>query len=133
MITDSYILGQNITESTVYWITRMDYLQRGTLTIGIMLFVIAVLWLVVASCARANAHKDDKPELNKHLIIAAIAACLFLSLGIGGLFIPNTKEMCAIKIIPIVANNEETQELPNKVMELVNEWIEELKPVKHEN
>ena len=44
------------------------------------------------------------------------------------IFIPTTKEMCAIKIIPRVVNNEKVQELPEKFVELANEWVEELKP-----
>lgn len=45
-------------------------------------------------------------------------------------FIPTTKEYCAIKVIPAIANNQQVQELPNKVIELANEWMEELKPKK---
>ena len=40
--------------------------------------------------------------------------------------------MCAIKAIPVIVNNEQVQELPNKVVELANEWIDELKPNKED-
>ena len=36
--------------------------------------------------------------------------------------------MCAIKVIPLVANDETVQELPSKVVELADEWLDELRP-----
>jgi len=53
---------------------------------------------------------------------------LFGLLGFSSLFIPTTKEYCAIKAIPMIVNNDEVQEIPDKVLELATEWIEELKP-----
>ena len=44
------------------------------------------------------------------------------------MFVPTTKEMCAIKLVPMIANDEQVQELPNKVVDLANEWLDELKP-----
>jgi hypothetical protein len=53
---------------------------------------------------------------------------LFLVLAGSGVFIPTTKQMAVIMVAPKVINNEQVQKLPNQVLELANEWLEELKP-----
>lgn len=46
--------------------------------------------------------------------------------------LPTTKEMCVIKAIPMLVNNDEVQEIPEKVLELATEWLDELKPNKED-
>jgi len=64
------------------------------------------------------------------LLIALTPICLFSWLAIA--FLPTTKQACAIYVIPRIVNNKEVQELPEKVVDLANEWLEELKPKKKE-
>ncbi len=45
-------------------------------------------------------------------------------------FIPSTKQMAAIMIVPKIVNNEKVQTIGNKVYDLAVEWMEELKPNK---
>jgi len=45
-------------------------------------------------------------------------------------FIPTTKQMAAIMIVPRLANSERVQNIGNKVYDLAVEWMEELKPTK---
>lgn len=113
-----------ITENEIYWITRMDYFHGLSLAVGIVLTVLSVLFLIGAAIAWFE--DDDK----KSLLIGGAVFMFCLTLIIGSCFIPTTKEMCAIKVIPAIANNEEVQEIPNKIVELAGEWIEELKPKK---
>lgn len=51
---------------------------------------------------------------------------------IVGFFIPTTKEMAAIILLPkitnAIQNNEELKKLPENVLQLANDWINELKP-----
>jgi len=111
-----------ITESTIYWITRLDYFKDFTLYIGITLSILSFIGVIAGFAAWVQ-------EGARRFFFTALSILLItLSLIIGSLFIPTTKEICAIKIIPIIANNEEVKELPDKVVELANEWIEELKP-----
>jgi hypothetical protein len=115
------LLGVNImvvTESTIYWITRLDGIRMflSIMTGASFLAVfMACMWLILEEDKRAT----------KFIIVSVITGLL---LTLSSVFIPNTKEMCAIKVIPIIVNNEEVQELPNKVVELANDWINELKP-----
>lgn len=54
------------------------------------------------------------------------------SLVVGIKRLPTTKEMCVIKAIPMLVNNDEVQEIPEKVLELATEWLDELKPNKED-
>ncbi|MBP5784489.1 MAG: hypothetical protein J6W16_02760 [Methanobrevibacter sp.] len=44
------------------------------------------------------------------------------------MFIPTTKEMAAIYIIPKIMNNENLNNIGNEMLNLANEWIKELHP-----
>lgn len=113
-----------ITENSIYWITRLDYFCNFCWAMGILLVIFATFGVIVGFINWFE--EEDKRGLKLFL------PALFLSLLIvfGSLFIPTTKEMCAIKIIPKITNSEKVQELPNKVVDLAEEWIEELKPKK---
>jgi len=49
-------------------------------------------------------------------------------------FLPTTKQMAAIIIVPkicsAVESNEQLKQLPNNLFTLANEWMEELRPPK---
>jgi len=47
-------------------------------------------------------------------------------------YIPSSKEMAAILIIPKIANNTKVSEMPNKLLDLANSWIEELAPKRNQ-
>jgi len=58
-------------------------------------------------------------------------AVIFILLAV---FVPNTKQACTIYVVPKIINNEQVQQIPDKLLELGNkqldEWIEEFKDVK---
>ena len=127
-----------ITESAIYWITRMDFLHGLASGVSIVFVVLVLAWLVasaichiVNSINMADGERFNSKEffpLSRKSLRRSIP-CFLLSwvLVIGAGLIPTTKEMCAIKAIPVIVNNEQVQEMPNKVLELANEWINELK------
>ena len=124
-----------ITESQVYWITRLDSIRDIAVPVtvfgmlGIVVFVIAMVMKKMAIIDKDTEVADRATVICRLLWPVLISTTI--SLLILG-FLPTTKEMCAIKIIPRIINNEKVQELPNKVVELANEWMEELKPKKGE-
>lgn len=115
-----------ITETEMYWLTRLDYLSGFAMIAGT---VGALMSLAV--CALCFIENDDyfNTKRFKKNLWTTIPCFLML---IGSLFIPTTKEMCAIKLVPMVVNDEQVQEIPNKVVDLANEWLDELKPKKEE-
>lgn len=123
----STVMTSVITESEMYWLTRLTSLKDGVIGIGAGMMILFGTICFVALLAwfmeeREGAKKWIKFSLPLFMLGGLIA--------FSSIFIPTTKEMCAIKAIPVIVNNKQVQELPNKVVELANEWIEELKPNK---
>jgi len=118
MGTISTAMVCTITESTMYWLTRLDGMKFIPIFLAIPLFLAGIKFWTEGDLPWSNLHKASK-----YWFIGALLAGITV-------FIPTTKEMCAIKAIPMIVNNKQVQELPNKVVELANEWIDELKPSK---
>ncbi len=116
-----------VTESQIYWITRMDSFSTAATAVGIIFSIAALIFLIVSVCFWCE-EKDCK------MFFVALSIQIFcLCIVVGACFIPNTKEMCVIKMLPRIINNEQVQELPQQIVELANEWIEELKPPKEQD
>jgi len=111
-----------ITEAEIYWITRLDYFQTlGFIVGGILTFASLI-------CLFASVDDWIKEENKTGFCISLSFFVLFLFVLFGACFIPSTKEMCAIKALPMVMNNEGVREIPNKVVGLANEWLDEMRP-----
>ena len=105
-----------ITESTIYWITRLDSVRWIPALIALPILIKGCfVWL-----------SGEYPWSN--LLRSTAYWFAFMLFAISVMFIPTTKEMCAILIIPQVAKNEDMKEIPSEITNLAREWIEELKP-----
>lgn len=78
----------------------------------------------------AESINDLKKPIAKSLRVVMFAIIGFFILFAGCAFIPNTKEACAILVIPSIANSEIVkQELPKSVESIVkiaNRYLEDL-------
>ena len=80
---------------------------------------------------------DEKPSSNSWkawrrimwLIIIPIAVISFVT-NAGRLLIPSTKQVAAIYVLPKMMNNEVLKGIPNKIVDLADDWIDELSPKK---
>ena len=125
-----------ITGWEIYWFTRLDPI-RGlagmTAVIGLILFVLVFL-LYPAFCD-IFAHDDGKRKKSlawsarsQIAVFSATVLCAF-----AHALTPTTREMAAIKVIPIIANPESMQKLGDvgdNMLDLANEWLRELRPKK---
>ncbi len=130
--TISTVMISTITETEMYWLTRMSRLHNGVFGIGLTFAILTGIVLVVSMCCWAMGDSVEKLQGKKFSKIALPCFVLSVLITASNIFIPTTKEMCAIKAIPVIVNNEQVQELPNKVVELANDWIDELKPNKED-
>lgn len=116
-----------ITETEMYWLTRLTSLKDGAIGIGAGVMILFGTICVISFFAwNLEASDYGKKWFKLSIPIFMLGGLIALS----NILIPTTKEMCAIKAVPMIVNNNQVQELPNKVVELANEWIEELKPNK---
>ena len=109
-----------ITSSSLYWITRLD-----TVVIAMRLSpaVVLVAGLVGVAIFSDIGGCYEIKRIFRNLFIA------FLSLSIlvcaGSIFVPTTKEYCAIYAIPKIANNEKVQNEAKEIYEIAKSWLAE--------
>ena len=107
-----------ITEEMLYWIFRLDAIKVFCIFIEL---IVGALSLVL-TCYLISIHDvvaPDHPLYKKFWITAfGMYAALIVS-TLTLIFLPSTKEMAAIKIIPVICNSEFVQkELPKESKEL---------------
>lgn len=111
-----------------YWITRLDAIN---IFFGISAGIVgmaAILLFVFGLCDRGMAYgKDDKDYINgtkmlRHGIVAMVIAFV---LGIAIVFIPTTKEMCAIYMVDYLKDNEKVQKMPEQIIDAASAFLEE--------
>lgn len=120
-----------ITESMIYWVTRLDYISGLFWVLLAVTATASTVTLIAAILAKQDACDDEDLAAAKTLRRTAYAGiCVSLVLLIAAVLVPTTKEYCAVKVIPMIANNKNVQQLPNNMIEEANEWIDSLKPIK---
>lgn len=98
-----------ITEEMLYWIFRLDAIRTTCAAIlcfgGLFGAIMTTFLIVTHDVAQydANFYKKSWKFLHKVYIALAISIITLI-------FLPSTKEMVAIKIIPVICNNKFIQE-----------------------
>lgn len=104
-----------ITPFEMYLLTRLDAL-------GFSFFMFGVIGTLAVVATGVNIKRW---------------AFWFLPIPIGFLLLsvltPTTKQAAAIIMVPAIVNNEEVQKLPDNILRLANEWLEELGPGKEKS
>lgn len=129
-----------ITPMQMYWLTRLDSFVVMLACVFILLIVAVLVFGCVGAELRSkqrewrhdtdesvNAVRATGKRLHRYAIVLAVCAAVIL---VVGCFIPTTKEMAAIIIVPKIANSEKVQAAGNKLYDLAVEWMEGLKPNK---
>ena len=97
-----------ITESTIYWATRLDGICTW-LTVMIAVFaVLSVICVVVAipCIAQADDDKEAKATISCGAKIFFSLGGIVVLLSIARVFTPTTAEFAMIKVLPAVCSSE---------------------------
>lgn len=128
-----------ITPIQMYWLVKLDDM-RGVIN-GIMWLPISVAIIIgILAIAALLASIDDPMEKKKELldgvwksgIWCASLIVVAVVVHIAVAFVPSTKQMAAIIVVPKIANSEKVQTVGNQLYDLAVEWMNELKPKKGE-
>lgn len=117
----------NITPLQLYFITRLDDIRDFLFCIGFGCFlsIIAVGLITLCEDPSNNRYetfiKKTKPWIIRFIVGVFISGCLSVAT-------PTTKQMAIVVVLPKIINNEKVQGIPEKVLGLANDWLEELKP-----
>ena len=115
-----------ITPSFIYWITRLDGIKAffGIICVfsGISLIIFIITSIVT------GAYKDNEHRM--HIKGLKISLFVFLSAALSEIFTPDTKQACAMYVIPKIINNEKIQEVGREFYDLALDWMKEMRPRK---
>lgn len=104
----------------LYFILRLDYIS----SVGILfawvtgIFFVAALVIFILNPDDRSARDVAKPWTKRFGISFAIV--LFFAV-----MVPDTKQAAAIYCLPKIVNNDQVQKMPNNLLRLANQWIDE--------
>lgn len=142
-----------ITTTEMYWLTRLDSIKEllsHDLEPCFVLFTFLMATAtVLAFCLGTFTgnglcdtfeHKSDKELKAIHARLRRVSwrcaafGCVTLTMAVMcsvlKTFMPTTREMAAIVMVPAIVNNEKVQTVGNKLYDLAAEWLDALKPAK---
>lgn len=119
----------NITTSTIYWLTRLDYIQgffiAATIILGLASFAVLIMYIVFKM---ESVSFDSAQMIPGKLVVGAFG---LTSVTVAcSLFIPTTKEAAAMIVVPRLVNSETVRGLGSDLVDLAHAWVEELRPGK---
>ena len=125
-----------LTETTMYWITRIDYLLNtvnGICMLGTLVSLIAGISLAICLIVKAVCAADDEDyiiaskisSIARRLLIAAAAVATLAQAA--WVFIPSTKDYIAIKVVPAIVNNEKLQNISTEFVDVAEQWLKDMK------
>lgn len=115
-----------ITPSFIYWITRLDGIKAFFGTICVFSAMALIIFIITSVITAAN--KND--EYRRQIKCLKISLFIFLSTALSVIFTPNTKQACAMYVIPKIINNEKIQEVGKEFYDLALDWMKEMHPKK---
>lgn len=107
-----------ITPMQMYWLLKLDDIRvLCVLATGIMLFFTFVSLV---------AYNEEADRNVKKVATVGFVLCLF-GIGLFGgalTFLPSTKQMATIYVVPAIANNEKIQQLGGKALDISNQLLD---------
>lgn len=112
----------------IYWLQRLGAISTVMWVVFVLSFICLIIALICYIAFYGDDYCEDEVKKSKLCIkwlipIAFISAC-------GLVFIPTTKEMYVIYgvggTIDYLKENETAKQLPGKVINALDKWVEEL-------
>lgn len=116
-----------ITPSTIYWLTRLDAMKDLTVSLLLISLLLGATGLV--GFVASTVSEGELTNLFGRRFCRTVLA-MFIAALLGMTFLPTTKEMAAIIVVPRIANSENIQQLGDGIVNLAQEWMKELAPKK---
>ena len=130
-----------MTESMIYWITRLDGIHGfcfGIQTIAVISTIIGATVAFVALCIKVSSYEesdDDDARFASGICKIACkvwipAFCIAIMCSLARTFMPTTKEMIAIKVIPQIANVnniEKIKDISKDMLDITSDWLKDMR------
>lgn len=100
----------NITSEELYWLTRLDYFRFAC---AALLAITVIVWFTICVCLA------EENRVWGILTTTIVSLITVLSCVVGLVFIPTTKEMAMIKVVPAIVNSDFMQkDLPDDAKQI---------------
>lgn len=130
-----------MTESMIYWITRLDEIREfcyGIQKLAVVFAVLGIIIALVAVCIKITAEvegSDNDARVASSIckIVCKVwipAFCIAMVCSFTRTFIPTTKEMIAIKVIPQIAsteNVEKIKDISKDMLDITTDWLKDMR------
>ena len=109
-----------ITPMQMYWLLKLDDIS-GFCTVALFVSLF-LLWIGMTAywIGDENANEKDKKTVRILFCLAVISGIFF---GCVKTFLPSTKQMAAIYVIPAIANNEKIRQIGNDTLDITNQLL----------
>lgn len=111
----------------IYWLMQLDSICKFVDAIAFLGFFLLVILTVIRIASKSapsydnSAHAFYDATTNLHRFSCVIIP-IFISLNV---FMPNTKTVAAMVLIPPIVNNEQVQQIPDDILTFVRSVIKE--------
>ena len=118
-----------MTQMDIYWILRLDDIREVfayVLVVTAIFSFVGLLFCIAVYCV----YVDDPQYLPVVNILKKVVACFFVAHACSlmvYLFVPTTKDMVLIKVVPPIVSSEVAQRIPNDLTDLYNWAVKEIK------
>ena len=114
-----------ISPFVIYWISQLDSVIKVSAALGIILSLAMVFCCIGYIVMRLEG--DYSELLDKLRYKLFLLACPFVLIAT---FLPSSKTLAAMYIVPAIANNEKVKDVGDRLYGLAVEWLDDLKPKK---
>ena len=130
-----------MTESMIYWITRLDCIREfcyGIQLIAVPFAVLGIVASLAATCIKIGAEEDgldDDVRIASGICKIACkvwipAFCIAIMCSLARTFTPTTKEMITIKVIPQITsvdNVEKIKDISKDMLDITSDWLKDMR------
>ena len=110
-------------EWLIYWIMILDNIREAT---AILCVISTLAFCGFMTGVFANLGRYGEKEMSKRFTKWAIGTGIVFGITLLlCVFIPNTKQAATIYVLPKLMANEQVQKLPENVVKLFNDYVEE--------
>lgn len=104
-----------LTSMDMYWLTRLDPIRVLFAFMAVFGFAGAVMGIGFGLCEKVQAA----------FRLGVVTFGFFVFAVIGMVFVPSTREMVAIYVVPAIANNEQVRSIPDTALKLADEYLKQ--------
>lgn len=125
-IITEHLIDMELTTMQMYWLLKLDdisFLFGAIFFLGLAVLILVMIFggLIIDDLRLETPRKTVKKFFKITISIISISLIL-------GTFLPTTKQMAAIIVVPKIINNEQIQQMPERIIDLGLEWLEDLRP-----